>query len=114
MNAANILELISLRDSAHLRHWATTSYAEHKAIGGFYDGLTDLLDTFMETYQGKYGRLFIGGIIAPKAFASLEIVNNTMSEVEAIEKGIKDSDLLNILADMKQLCNHTKYKLSLT
>jgi RNA binding exosome subunit len=42
------------RDLAHLAHWKTKSYAEHKALNEFYDGLLDLIDGFVEQYQGYY------------------------------------------------------------
>lgn len=44
------------RDLAQLAHWKTKSYAEHKALGEFYDGLLDLIDGFVEQYQGYYGK----------------------------------------------------------
>ena len=44
------------RDLAHLAHWKTKSYAEHKALGEFYDGLLDLIDAFVEQYQGAYSK----------------------------------------------------------
>lgn len=44
------------RDLAHLAHWKTKSYAEHKALGEFYEGLLELIDTFVEQYQGYYGK----------------------------------------------------------
>jgi DNA-binding ferritin-like protein len=110
-----IATLIELRDQAHITHWATTSYAEHKALGSFYDKLTDLIDTFVETYQGKYGRLVIGGLAQMQERDSLVIVNEAHQSAEFIETLIDRTctDLLNILADIKGLCNHTKYKLSL-
>lgn len=42
----------ALRDSAHLAHWATRSYSEHRALGNFYDGLVNGIDAVVETYQG--------------------------------------------------------------
>ena len=45
------------RDLAHRAHWKTTSYAEHVALQGFYEGVLGLLDGFVEQYQGEYGDL---------------------------------------------------------
>jgi len=50
-----ISRLFSTRNCAHLNHWRTQSYAEHQALGDFYDNLTDLLDNFVECYQGNFG-----------------------------------------------------------
>lgn len=43
------------RDFAHIAHWKTTSYSEHKALNEFYDSLLELIDGFVEQYQGYYG-----------------------------------------------------------
>jgi RNA binding exosome subunit len=43
------------RDLAHIAHWKTKKYAEHKTLQVFYDGLLELLDGFVEQYQGAYG-----------------------------------------------------------
>jgi hypothetical protein len=104
-----------MRDQSHVTHWKTTSYAEHKALGGFYEGLTDLLDTFVETYQGKHGRINFAGLAQIQSGDSILIVGQTYAAAESIEKLIDKTctDLLNILADIKGLCNHTLYKLTL-
>ena len=39
---------------AHLAHWKTKSYAEHKALNDFYDEVLELIDGFVEQYQGYY------------------------------------------------------------
>jgi hypothetical protein len=43
------------RNGAHLAHWNSKSYAQHEALGEFYGELTDLLDKFVEAYQGAFG-----------------------------------------------------------
>jgi DNA-binding ferritin-like protein len=111
----DIITLLELRDKAHICHWETTSYSQHKALGKFYDGLLDLLDTFVETYMGKYGRMNLSGLAELKLLNPEQIIDETYYTVEDIEKQIdtKCTDLLNILADMKGLCNRTKYMLTL-
>jgi hypothetical protein len=44
------------RNAAHLAHWATGSYAEHQALGHFYDEVIDLCDKFVEAYMGASGK----------------------------------------------------------
>lgn len=54
--ADDFVSLVLLdRDLAHLAHWKTKSYAEHKALNEFYDGVLELIDGFVEQYQGYYG-----------------------------------------------------------
>jgi len=47
----------ALRNASHLAHWATGSYAEHVALGDFYDGLIDGIDGIIEAYQGCFGKI---------------------------------------------------------
>lgn len=47
--------LMLARDVAHREHWRTKSYAQHMALGDFYDSITDLTDSFVEKYQGRHG-----------------------------------------------------------
>jgi hypothetical protein len=44
-----------LRDAAHIAHWKTKSYSEHKALGNFYEDVIDDLDKLIEAYQGVFG-----------------------------------------------------------
>ena len=84
----NLINLIELRDKAHLFHWNTTSYSKHKATGKFYDGLTDLIDTFVETYQGKYGRLTFQGLAELKIVDINQVVDQTYVEESNKRLGI--------------------------
>lgn len=111
-------KLFEARDVIHILHLNTSSYAEHKALDMFYNEWLSLADTFIETYQGKYGR--IKGTITIDASTDLiavEYLNQLMLYVcddfsYIIVSGI-DSDLENIIADMKQLINQTLYLLTL-
>ena len=38
-----------------MQHWKTGSYAQHKALGNYYEDVTGLLDEFVEAYQGTFG-----------------------------------------------------------
>lgn len=54
-----IHELISRtfadRNAAHLEHFRTKSYAQHMALGAFYESVIDATDTVVEAYQGMFG-----------------------------------------------------------
>lgn len=115
MNIAQIISgLIEQRENAQIAHWQTTSYSEHKAIGKFYDELSDLMDLFFETYSGKYQRPVIGGLMNISKRESTLIVDEVFRLAQNAEYEVsKDTDLLNIIADIKGLCNHTKYLLTL-
>lgn len=47
--------LMSSRTQAHIFHLQTPSDSAHRALGAYYDAIVDLVDGFVESYQGKYG-----------------------------------------------------------
>jgi len=116
-----IPRLMELQQSVHLAHWATTSYAEHKALNKLYEGLDELIDTFVETLIGIRGRGVISGISALKVYGSaggdcLKIVNELETLIRGELKSYidpKEDGLLNIQADMLNLVTHIKYLLTL-
>ena len=42
-------------EQTQVYHWQSQSYSEHIALNEYYDGLPDLVDGIVESYQGKYG-----------------------------------------------------------
>ena len=52
-----VAKLFESRQVAHNVHLQTKSYAQHKALNGFYENILYFTDTFVETYQGQYGIL---------------------------------------------------------
>ena len=52
-----VQRVFTARDQAHLAHWATKSYSEHKALNDFYSDVLDSLDAIVENYQGFKGLL---------------------------------------------------------
>jgi hypothetical protein len=109
--------LFATRDCIHLQHLNTKSFAEHKALGEFYDEWLELADSFIETYQGKYSRIEGDVKIETKiGVDSTEYLKGCYEIIESSYKSIvkaSDSDLLNIIADMKGLINHTLYMITL-
>ena len=51
--------LFQSRDTMHLTHLDTRSFAEHKALNAYYDGILDLTDSFTEKLFGRSGRIEI-------------------------------------------------------
>jgi hypothetical protein len=114
----NIGELFQIRTQAHWLHLQTDSFSEHKALNEFYEGWLDLTDSFVEKYFGKYGKhngAFMQftqpyGVVTP-----IVLMDGARASVEVLEASMakEDTDMLNILADMKGLINETKYLLTL-
>lgn len=45
------------RTYAHIHHWQTPSRSDHMALNSYYDAIPDLLDAFVEPFQGIFGKL---------------------------------------------------------
>ena len=53
---ARLIALLFLsRETAHRAHLETTSYAQHVALGSFYDEIIENADSIAEAYQGRHG-----------------------------------------------------------
>ena len=57
--ATNVNFLLGLQIQMKINHWQTKGYARHNAYGGFYEVLDGLIDTFVESAMGKYGRFVL-------------------------------------------------------
>jgi hypothetical protein len=61
---------LGISSQVKLLHWATASYAVHKALDGLGDALGALADRFVEVYMGRYGHrgtAFKNAVIVSKA-----------------------------------------------
>ena len=77
--------LFLARDLAHREHLKTKSYAQHKALGKFYNDIIENADAIAEAYQGQYGLMKNLEILGYKD--SKEII----IELQAQVKWIKDN-----------------------
>jgi hypothetical protein len=100
------------RNLAHYDHWRTKSYAQHKALGKFYDDIIDALDALVEAHQGVNG--IIGSIPAP------ETVNDCLKMLKADAEWIEthhedicggNRALANLLDNVTAVYLQTIYKL---
>jgi len=54
-----VAKVFTTRNLVHLQHWNTPSYAQHVALGDFYDKLIDDIDAIVEMYQGMFGKITV-------------------------------------------------------
>lgn len=52
-----IIRAFKTRNAAHAQHWTTKSFAQHEALGEFYEDLITSLDKYVEAYQGTFGQM---------------------------------------------------------
>ena len=100
--------------NAHILHLTTKSYAEHKALENYYTQIGDLVDDFVEAFQGKYGLLhdFTADYVLPgPALAYFTYLQNEVATLRKLEKFPQDSEFQNIADEIAQLIDSTLYKL---
>lgn len=108
--------LMNSRTQAHAFHLTTSSFAEHKALQAYYEGIVPLLDSWAEAYMGKYGRL--RRISLNKRFMkdptkARTYFKSLLTRVRAIRLPSGDSYLKNIQDEIIALIRSTLYMLTL-
>jgi len=106
-----IERMFTSRNSAHVEHWKTDSYARHVALGDFYDAVIEKLDDYVEAHQGTFGVGFESelkdeGDAAKTIHDDIIWLNENRS---AIAHGVPA--LENILDELTKLHMTTLYKL---
>jgi len=109
--------LMQSRNQAHIYHLQVQgagSFAAHKALQEYYEGIVPLLDTIAEGIQGRYG--IITGYKMPEAIRednSPKMYFEGLSKfVEMIRQDIpQDSYIQNQVDTVVDLIESTKYKL---
>jgi hypothetical protein len=48
---------LTMQMTMKLYHWQTSSYARHKSSDEIFQRLITLVDEFIESYQGRYGKM---------------------------------------------------------
>lgn len=110
-----VCNILHSRNQAHVFHLQTQSFAEHNALNNYYDGVVDLFDGIIESYQGKYG------IIKNFKTFKIEQYKNCKKTISYFEKlldiidenreSIEDSYIQNQIDTVQELINSTIYKL---
>lgn len=126
-NAAMSLESIAAKlsffyEQTHLLHWQTKSYAEHVALGGFYDKLVDFKDEIIEKLmgymQGKRVNTFkIPTLSNYSNGAPLALVKQVIEFAEQLEDWAEEQDycdIENIAQSLSGEASKTQYLLTLT
>ena len=115
-----ISALFHSRNQTHIFHLQTdsqSSFAEHTALGGYYDGIGDLIDGLVESYQGKHGIIKGYSIDKVQDYESVKQViaylENIDSTIEKSRKSVKESYIQNQIDTVQELIYSTLYKLKI-
>lgn len=110
-----IAQLFNARNAAHSIHLRTRSFAQHIALGDFYEKLVDLTDALAETFAGRYGIVNVD-VNTPSVFPNTDAVMFIRSVdkwATEVTKQFNPADtlILNQWDEILSLINTTKYKL---
>ena len=116
-----ITPLVQFQQQMRIFHWQTDSFAKHKAFGKIYESLDGLVDEFVETYMGIFGKskpvstfnftllpLENDGVVSEVLEDFIDYLKEMSFEIE------NDSDLLNIRDSILGEVNKLKYLLTLS
>lgn len=112
-----LCEMLEASAQAKVFHWQTSSFAEHEALGEFYEGFNGLMDKFIEAYQGCYGRIMMGCDMEVKPY-TLDAPVTFLEEFKSYISGgarmlvIGNPALTNILDEINGLVDQTIYRLT--
>jgi hypothetical protein len=110
-----ICHLLHSQTQVHIFHLGTKSYAEHKALQKYYEGIDDLTDGLVESYQGKYGLMTNYKTYKMSSYKSKKQVMSYFTHVlDVIEKNrdsVEDSYIQNQIDTVQELIYSTMYKL---
>jgi len=115
------LKLVQIQLQFKFLHWQTFGDAKHKAYGEIYDSLGDMIDTFVETMMGKYGRvefepefsIMFQDIKSLSVQNFMDGITEFLVEMTDHLDSRYDTDLLNLRDEMLGSINQLKYRLTL-
>jgi hypothetical protein len=110
--AAFVSVLFHSATVTHFMHLQTKSFAQHMALGEYYDAIVDLADKWAEAYQGCYD--IITGY--PKDFHlatdPVKYLTQIKEFVNDLRKDLpQDSELNNLVDGIADQIDSTLYKL---
>lgn len=110
-----VCQLLHSQTQVHIFHLGTKSYAEHKALQGYYEGIDALTDGLIESYQGKYGLLTNYKSYKNQSYKNknqvLKYFTSLLNTIEEKRESVEDSYIQNQIDGVQELIYSTMYKL---
>jgi hypothetical protein len=104
--------LFDARNKAHYAHLQTTSYAQHIALGSYYESIVGLADSLVENHQGRYGIIQQYPTVNNPTDPIL-LITTVRSWIDANRAECSEfSEIQNIIDEVQSLNNSTLYKLN--
>jgi hypothetical protein len=107
------LSLLHAVTNAHILHLRADSTATHLALGEFYPQLEELVDSLVESYQGKYGKIEqYGNEYTAPSTSPIEYMIGLLEYVEACRVDLpQDTYIQNIVDEIVQTITSALNKL---
>lgn len=102
------------RNNAHLAHWKTKSYAQHQALGDFYEDTITSIDTLVEAFQGMFDLISVKELPCEVCTDVIKCMEEDLIWFsENRTKITKGSEMVdNLLQELEHLYAKTLYKLN--
>lgn len=112
-------KLAFFHEQIHLIHWQTRSFAEHTALGKYYEFLQDFKDDVVEKLMGYTGKRIQGlkiDAIDPKADSMkiVEEIQKFSKDLEVFGDSSKFGDISNMAQSLSGETAKIKYLLTLS
>jgi hypothetical protein len=110
---------LSMLNQIKLFHWATKSYAAHKALGDLHDLLSDSVDDLVESYVGSAGKQPLG-LFEVRTVAHTDLkqtipyIKSGIVTLRRLRTELKVSELQNKVDEMIGALDKTLYLLNLS
>jgi len=114
-----ITPLVQFQQQIRIFHWQSDTYAQHKAFGKLYENLDGLVDDFVETFMGIFGKSKPTNqftfVLEPFSNENiLHVLEDFDSYMRDISYELEEhTDLLNIRDSMLGEVNKLRYLLTL-
>ena len=110
-----VCQMLHSQTQVHIFHLGTKSYSEHKALQGYYEGIDDLVDGIVESYQGKYGLLTNYKSYKNQSYKNknqvLKYFTSLVNMIDDKRDCCDDSYIQNQIDTVQELIFSTVYKL---
>lgn len=110
-----VCQLLHSQTQVHIFHLGTKSYAEHKALQGYYESIDGIVDGIIESYQGQYGLLTNYNSYKNQSYKNkkqvLKYFMGLLDTIDEKRESVDDSYLQNQIDTVEELIYSTMYKL---
>jgi hypothetical protein len=109
-----VSKLLHSTMQAHMYHLMSPSYAQHMALGGFYDDMPDLADDIAETLMGTDGKLtgYSSTMTFDTSYNPVGFLNGLRHDIVSMRESVSNkTNFMNQTDAILDLIDSTLYKL---